>query len=249
MTIIKCKTYGEVPSNFVDFVIRTLRSFYELVGEGPILVEVLIYGSSSDKITSLIHEANNLGVLVLGLDYVTLHEAWSGWPRIHIDFGACKELSNDIVEALIVHEAVHSILHGSIQYYMINVDNIPEWVSPEDFLKLMYTSVAAVKDYEVCTYLRRKGLIKYVKKYSEFVINEMKKHECLSIQDLLMMLKLITSLLCINENLSEDYVGYTCRDYLKALLPRVKVTLNSNEQFNIKAFRLVDLALNAWLKI
>jgi len=100
-------TVGEVPRSFVEFVRRVLEHFYtSLRGvEVPELVEIYIYGSKLDKLLFIEEEARSLGIAAVG-DFVTMHEAWRGRPRIHISYEECCSLDRDLLEALLLHEAV-----------------------------------------------------------------------------------------------------------------------------------------------
>lgn len=86
--------------------------------------------------------------------YFVMHEAYMGWPRIHVIYSLTRELDGDVFRAGLIHEAIHSIIHGSPKYYVITPPHqftekcIEEY--GEGVCSALYNLLAsAVKDYEV----------------------------------------------------------------------------------------------------
>lgn len=252
MTLVRPYIIGAVSKDFMKFILSVLHRFYEGINRAPSYVEVLIYGSSSDKVRYLLSESISNNVLALGLDYATFHEAWRGWPRIHIDYEVCSNLSRDIVEALIVHEAVHSVLHGSLNAYLIALglgSDIPEWLDYNDYIKLIYISSTIIKDHEVCLYLRSKRLENYISNYLKYIINDLMRHECINLLDIATLLKLLSAISCV-KSMDElrNLVRDSCKDYIK-FLHDVEVITHSNQDISFKARKLSNLIVNAWMNI
>ncbi len=195
------RVVGSVPQGFADFVERVLSSFYSSldVASLPELVEVYIYGSRLEKLAFLEYEARELGVAAIG-DFVTLHEAWRGWPRIHVDYEACSELEEQFLEALLIHEAGHSVLHGSPLFYTIAIDRaVVGELGMDQGLRVLYFCSTAIKDLEVHRLLNRAGFVKQLRSYGEFVAKQIAELRCCSYVDIAQLAKLLTPCIVLEE--------------------------------------------------
>ncbi|RLG73740.1 MAG: hypothetical protein DRO23_08290 [Thermoprotei archaeon] len=218
---------GFVPENFVNYVSETLNSFYNSV-KGlflPELVEVYVYGSSREKILFLETEARDLGVIAVG-DFVTVHEAWRGWPRIHVDYEKCRSLQLEYVKALILHEAAHSVLHGSPLYYMVNIDRkLIEDFGFEYAAKIIYLSSTVVKDLDVHKLLAEHGYRDYVEKYFEFLRNvQLRNMKCDDVLSFLELAKVLTPCIFLENECRniEGNLHETCRAAVEEIIRILK---------------------------
>ncbi len=217
MTKVVIHTVGRVPDEFVDFVQRTLETFYRNAGDGPLLVEVYVYASSLEKRMFLEMEALELGVVVVG-DFTTLHEAWRGWPRIHVDYERCRDLDPEIIEALLLHEAVHSILHGSIASYIIEIDSdLATKLGFDLYAESIYLACSAIKDYEVCRYMIEKNMHSELVRYAKFVRSLVIDQNCSDLISTLQVLKSLASIACIDLPPDLNVVPSSCKPYLELL--------------------------------
>ncbi len=195
------RVVGSVPRGFAVFVERVLSGFYSSLDEGslPELVEVYIYGSRMEKLSFLEYEARELGVAAIG-DFATLHEAWRGWPRIHVDYEACSGLEKRFVEALLVHEAGHSVLHGSPLFYTIAIDRaVIEELGIDQGLRVLYLCSTAIKDLEVHRLLYSASFAKQLRSYGEFVARQIAELRCCSYVDIAQLAKLLTPCVVLEE--------------------------------------------------
>ena len=64
------------------------------------------------------HEKEGLGI-VTGeeSDFLATHEAWRGYPRIHICHERVKGVQDPVIEGVLHHEIGHAVLHGSMEFY------------------------------------------------------------------------------------------------------------------------------------
>jgi len=225
-TTIAVFILGNVGKNFIDFVIDTLSYFYRSIESGPELVEIYIYGSRIEKLTHLEIEARDLGIVAIG-DFITLHEAWRGYPRIHISLEELINTPRDIVKTLLIHEAAHSVLHGSLQYYILSITDRELLVrmDREELLKAMYMVSTAVKDLEVAHYLVNINLLNECITYSKYTINQLKSMECNhDLLTLAQISKLLASLVPLSKALRseilEEYIVSKpkCKDIINRLL-------------------------------
>ena len=204
MTKIHIFVYGYVPNTFLSTVRNILSEFYTKVSSELPYVEVYVYGSSHGKVAFLESEAREIGVIAVG-DFIVMHEAWRGWPRIHIDYEKCKSLDFEYLKALLLHEAAHSILHGSPLYYMISLSKeIVERFGFEEAAKLLYLASTIVKDFDVHRFLIEKGFRRYVELYLRFSLenwgNELR---CDNIYELLNTVKVLASCMFIECDLNK----------------------------------------------
>ena len=81
------------------------------------------------------------------------------WPRIHVDYEICKSLRENYLKALLYHEVIHSILHGSLLNYIINIAKIDLGSLGINLLEATYLVSVVIKDLEVHGYLAKRGLI------------------------------------------------------------------------------------------
>lgn len=128
-------------------IIAALRRVYERVG-GEGFVELIIHESREAMETFLRQEADRMGVAV-DASFPVVHEAWTGVPRIHIVPKELRQLG-DVGKAFLVHEAFHSILHGSLEYYVVTLPSSDDagWLAA-------YIAATSIKDLEVHMYMKR----------------------------------------------------------------------------------------------
>lgn len=130
-------------------IVTTLRRVYERVG-GEGFAELVLHGSREAMEAFLRREAERLGVVV-DASFPVVHEAWTGVPRIHVVPQELRRLG-DVGRAFLVHEAFHSILHGSLEYYVVTLPSSDEasWLAA-------YIAATSIKDLEVHIYMKRYG--------------------------------------------------------------------------------------------
>ncbi len=235
---------GNIPSSFTNMVIGILEEFYDSIRTTslPLLVEVFVYENTILKLRVLEEEARSSGVLVIG-DFITLHEAWRGWPRIHVDYEKTCSLENRYVKALLVHEATHSILHGSPLYYLVSIS--PELIETygfENALRLVYTASTIVKDLEVHGFLVRQGYIDQVRAYMEFVLEkQFEDIGCRSLLENLQLAKLISPLVYIDELLNlEKKLPSSCRGRIDRILTILKEIVEQEGNLDQKTYRVLQ---------
>ena len=243
---------GSVPKDFMDFVSETLNSFYRSLSGlfPPELVEAYVYGSSREKILFLEAEARDLGVIAVG-DFITVHEAWRGWPRIHIDYEKCHSLQLEYIKALILHEAAHSVLHGSPLYYMVNIDRkLIEDFGFEYAAKIIYLSSTVVKDLDVHKLLAEHGYRGYVEKYFEFLRNvQLRDMKCDDVLSFLELAKVLTPCIFLENECRniEGNLHETCRTVVEEIIRTLKELtttyshLDLNRKILIVAKRIKDV--------
>lgn len=215
---VKYFVVGDVSKDFIDKVLSIIKKFLEIVDSIDYL-EVYIYGFTEYKLSFLESEALELGVMVVG-DFVAMHEAWRGWPRIHVDYEKCSSISDEYLEAVIVHEVSHAILHGSPVYYSIaiTVEKLPE-LNYEELAKAIYVATTVVKDIDVHEFLTRVSMVNIVKNYMEFSIKQLSELNCRNIDEVLQLAKTLAPCIFVNRcEVIRNIVPNSCRNTIDKIL-------------------------------
>jgi hypothetical protein len=101
----------------------------------------------------------------LGEEFLALHDAWRGVPRITICRERLAEVSHLVGLGAIRQQVAHSILHGSAEYYAFRLSrNLVKkgqerGLAPVALQQLLYYVAIAVKDYEVVRLLVNHGYV------------------------------------------------------------------------------------------
>jgi len=110
-------------------------------------------------------EKEDLGV-VTGeeTDFLATHEAWRGYPRIHVCQERLRGIPGAIVQGVIHHEIGHALHHGTPEFYTFRFSSRLQEVGRSCGLDLpllqqcVYFLSVAIKDREVVQWLAEIGL-------------------------------------------------------------------------------------------
>ncbi len=235
----------------LDIILKTFNEIFNVVGEPTLgMVEVYIFESDSGFKSSILMEAGKAGISsVVDLGFPVIHQCWTGIPKIFVSVERLSRYDEDLQRAMIEHEAGHAILHGSLEYYIVNV---PNWfrssIGNEDLaLKLVYLASIAVKDSEVTELLAKRGFLKsqlklglYMLKPSEdelvakgFLRTDRRAKLVLAYN----MLKPIAFISPLKKY-GKDVVDKALTDYIITLMPELK------DHFEALSNELKDPSLN-----
>lgn len=110
-------------------------------------------------------EKEELGVITgEESDFLATHDAWRGYPRIHICQERLKGISSAIVQGAVHHEIGHALHHGTREFYTFRFSGRFQEVARSHGLDLLllqqciYLLSVAVKDREVVQWLGEIGL-------------------------------------------------------------------------------------------
>jgi hypothetical protein len=237
--VLYVNVVGSVEEWFIDLVIDLVKEIYSVLGSGPELLEIYIYESSEIKRRVLASEAQRLGISVIG-DYPVSHNAWMSWPRIHVDYDACRSLRKEYLRALLYHEAVHSILHGSLASYTVKIEGLKAWYSRVDFSEAMYLASVVVKDTMVHEYLAERGLHSVLRDYYEYTSNSLREVRCNSLLGLLELAKLISPCLYVDCNNTSTLLHETCHGKIPELLSVLEKIKNTRGDLSSKIQKLLE---------
>jgi hypothetical protein len=215
--VVYFHVFGAIDRVFLDRVIEILSTAYRDLGETPDYLEVYVYESTLVKQEVLIREAIKMGVPLIG-DYPVSHDAWYGWPRIHVDYEKCRGLSERQLRALVYHEAGHSILHGSLTSYFISIKSNNLNRLNLDALEAIYLASVVVKDLDVHYFLSRRGLGRVIEDYFEYVKPLIMGEKCGSLREILEFSKLISPCLVINCTGLDKVLEFKCKRIYESVI-------------------------------
>ncbi|MCK5552912.1 MAG: hypothetical protein KAJ09_07200 [Deltaproteobacteria bacterium] len=97
-------------------------------------------------------------------DFLATHDAWRGYPRVHICQERLKGVPSAIVQGVIHHEISHALHHGTPEFYTFRFSRELQEVGRSRGLDLpllqqfVYLLSVAIKDRDVVQWLAGKGL-------------------------------------------------------------------------------------------
>jgi len=172
------KKLGEIPEKFEEEILNIIKECYEKLPHNLEVLEVLLFEKISFMRSFYSKEREIIGVKMEDFEesFIAIHEAWRGIPRIAICLEKMEKIPKIIQLAALRHEVGHSILHGSIEYYIFPVTKkLAEFskkfnLSKKYVLNLIHLISMAVKDFEVTKFLLKGGYAEEQIAYSEYLI-------------------------------------------------------------------------------
>jgi len=146
------------------------------------IIDVFLFENSSRMEEFSLRERYLVGTYSSGLeaDFIATHDAWTGIPRILISCERLQKLNPPLTEAIIRHEVAHSVLHGSLEYYVFTIPRSLSEASEKYSLSgtltidILYLISMGVKDYEVTRLLLDHDYIDDQIAYSLYVLKTKK---------------------------------------------------------------------------
>ena len=116
-------------------------------------------------------------------DFLATHEAWRGYPRIHICHERVKGVQDAVIEGVLHHEIGHALFHGSMEFYTFKfTDRLQEAARFNGFdlhllQQCVYFLSIAIKDWEVIQWLTQIGLGPYQKSLLEYMMKDTEEEQ------------------------------------------------------------------------
>jgi hypothetical protein len=154
-------TSGNIPWGYKKEIENTFRDCYRRFGSRvPYRVDVHVVDRESNMRALLKEDKLRLGIATGGdEEFICSHDAWRGYPRVICCLEKLAKLSKMARLGAIRHEAAHSAIHGSLEYYIFRIPEdcrhtaaIKGLDSPVLDQALYFVSVA-VKDFEATRFL------------------------------------------------------------------------------------------------
>jgi len=159
--------HGDVPDGFWQELTRQLGECYRRLPTSDLeVVQVRLLDTVNRLRQFLAAEHAELGIAgPLGEEFLALHDAWHGAPRITVCRERLAEVPHLVGLGAIRQQVAHSILHGAPEYYVFTLS--PDLVgkgqerglAPAALRQLLYYVAIAVKDYEVVRLLVAHGYV------------------------------------------------------------------------------------------
>lgn len=171
--------FGEVGAEEIDRTIAVMKECYgRLAPHEVTLVDLYVFERSSSTEAFLAKESKEVGVVSAPFDelFFAMHDAWRGTPRFVLCLERMRKLPRLVQIGGIRHEVGHSVLHGSLRYYLLPLPpvllNLSENfnLSLEYVTNLLYLISIAVKDYEVSRLLHERGYVEDQVAYMKHVL-------------------------------------------------------------------------------
>ena len=171
--------FGEIPEESVKNILSVIQECYEgLRPHETEILDLLLFSDPSKMNAFCSRERSELHIAsdYLGESFIAMHDAWRGTSRIGICMSRIRELPRLIQVGTLRHEVGHSVLHGSMEYYVfpINARLMQAAkrlrLSGEYSSSLLYLISIAVKDFEVTRLLSGKGYVDDQVAYSNHVL-------------------------------------------------------------------------------
>ena len=179
MPLLHVERHGRILDEEARDIVSFLEECYDrLRPVGLDIVEIVLFENDRLWHSHMAAERRRAGVTSSDIDaaFIAAHDAWTGIPRISIPLDRRKALAQPVWEGALHHEAGHSILHGSLEYYVFPMPKALANVAHE-FRKLtshltdiLYLLTVAVKDLEVTDLLVSNGYVEDQAAYARFVM-------------------------------------------------------------------------------
>lgn len=272
MVKIVIHKFGEISIQIENEINQLIKNSYEKLKPHDVqLLDLLLFKNSLDMESFFFKERKTLGIISedLGDSFYATHDAWRGTSRISICLEKMKKLPRIIQIAALRHEVGHSILHGSIEYYVFPIPDIltdileENKLSKDYLINLVYLVSIAVKDFEVTKLLCNKGYTKEQIKYAKYLLKtsnedltawEFAKSNTYAIALYLAgKLKDFICLIALNSTLDNEsikkIIGKELSYLPKQILERfTKFVLILRESLNNDTFKNFNIAIEAFVR-
>ena len=151
--------FGEIPESVLDEISSLIDESYSILGQ-PM-------GGSVDL--EIFEKAE-------GEQFFATHDALEGKPRIRVYLDKLLELPKSVGLAGIRRQVAHSILHGSLRFYLIKFPDVLKKAIHQNRLSydfgnsLLYSIGMAAKEYEVTDLLYRRSFVDEQVAYAKYIL-------------------------------------------------------------------------------
>jgi len=166
-TRIEIQSSAEVKGVFVTRIRKWANEVLDRKGAiaGPPFLSITIWKTIEELQSFYRQEKEELGIGTgEDTEFLATHEAWRGYPRIHICQERVKDVPDAVLRGVLHHEISHAVLHGTPEFYTFRYSNRLQEAGQSCGLDLallqqcVYLLSIAVKDHDVVTWLAGIGL-------------------------------------------------------------------------------------------
>lgn len=148
-------------------------------GKAPDRIFLYLWEKEKDFQEFDAREKAEMGVATGGeSEFLATHEAWRGFPRIHISLEKIRGIPEEVIRGVVQHEIGHALLHGKPAFYrFVFSEQLQETAGSvgldlPQLQQLVYLLSVALKDEEVVRLLSEWGLGLYQKRLLEYLIED-----------------------------------------------------------------------------
>jgi len=179
MPLFQVERHGHILEKEASDILSFLEGCYDRIRPvGLDLVEIVLFENDRLWRSHMTAERRRAGVPSSDFDdaFIATHDAWTGIPRISISLDRRKALARPVWEGALRHEAGHSILHGSLEYYVLPMPKALTDIAHKfhtltgHLTDILYLLSVAVKDMEVTKLLVSNGYVEDQAAYARFVM-------------------------------------------------------------------------------
>lgn len=179
MARIVVRKFGDVEDRFTDEVLDVLRVCYDRINADAVkIVDLYLFEKSSTMNALVNEEKRKLGIKTSAFEesYYALHDAWHGTPRIMVAHDKISALPELVRMGSLRHEAAHTVLHGSLEFYSFplsaSLTRLEEEgvVSRQMARDLLHLVSVAGKDFEVTRLLYEKQFVEDQVAFSKHIL-------------------------------------------------------------------------------
>ncbi len=171
--------FGKIADQQIDHILQIVEECYSRLEPHDVaLVDLYVFEQSSSMDAFMTKESMKVGVVSSSFNelFFAMHDAYRGTSRIILCLERMKKLPTLVQAGGIRHEVGHSVLHGSLVYYLLPLP--PALLSlirsfnnsRELATDLFYLMSIAVKDYEVSRLLKERGYVEDQVTYAKHLL-------------------------------------------------------------------------------
>jgi len=148
-------------------------------GTAPERISVYLWEKEKDFQEFDAREKAELGVVTGDeSDFLATHEAWRGYPRVHLSLEKIRGIPEEVIRGVVQHEIGHALLHGKPEFYkFLFSEHLQETARSAGLdlpllQQLVYLLSVTLKDEEVVRLLSEWGLGLYQNRLLDYLIED-----------------------------------------------------------------------------
>lgn len=186
--------------------------------------------------------------------FFATHDAWQGKPRITVYVDKFLEMPELVGLAGIRRQAAHSVLHGSLEYYLIKFPKellraMRQYDLPQGYANtFLYGTGMAVKEYEVTKLLYEKNFVEDQIAYAKYMLDP-SGEEVLAwelalgnrLEKILYLVSIIRDISCVLPLTQDEQFGHEVKNRIEIKLAHITPAYQSRiQKILYEKFLLLD---------
>lgn len=165
MVRVVLRKFGSIEGGDIGYILKILEECYLRFEPHEVsYLDLYLFENAVSMKAFFNLERLKVGVTLGSFEdiFIAQHDAWRGVPRISICLDRLRSLPEEVRVGSIRHEVGHSVLHGSIEYYItprLMMPRLASRLSEASLRSFLYLVSIADKDYEVARSLFERGYV------------------------------------------------------------------------------------------